>query len=146
MNKLIYFAAGTISALLLVGCGPDTTKPAAHASNQPKSAKDSADLSPSSPPTVDSCDLILVPHEGKGRLDLEIIHLQQKIATERDAAKWVERLGWTFVAKARETFDPGYYKLAEHCAFCLESHQSHSAEALLLRGHVLQNLHRFKEA
>src|SRR4029077_4652122 len=46
----------------------------------------------------------------------------------------------------RESFDPGYYKLAEQCALCLESRQAHATEALLLRGHVLQNLHRFKEA
>ena len=35
----------------------------------------------------------------------------------------VEKLGWSFVEKARESFDPGFYKLAEQCALCLDSKQ-----------------------
>jgi Flp pilus assembly protein TadD len=58
----------------------------------------------------------------------------------------LERLGWLFVAKARQSFDPGFYKLAEQCALCLETRQSQSPEALLLRGHALHSLHRFQEA
>jgi tetratricopeptide (TPR) repeat protein len=37
-------------------------------------------------------------------------------------------------------------KLAEQCSVCLEARQPHAPEALLPRGHVLQNLHRFKDA
>jgi tetratricopeptide (TPR) repeat protein len=92
------------------------------------------------------CEVILVPHSGTGRLDREIGRLQIRLRTETNAFHYVENLGWLFVAKARESFDPGYYKLAEQCAFCLDSHQPHSTEALLLRGHVLQNLHKFKDA
>ena len=92
------------------------------------------------------CDLILAPHAGTGRLDVEITRLQAKLRTETNTLPSLERLGWLFVAKARESFDPGYYKLAEQCALCLESHQPGAAEALLLRGHVLQSLHRFKAA
>jgi tetratricopeptide (TPR) repeat protein len=58
----------------------------------------------------------------------------------------LERLGWLFVAKARESFDPGYYKLSEACAQTLERRTAGSPEALLLRGHVLHSLHRFKQA
>ena len=61
-----------------------------------------------------------------------------------DAA--IEQLGWLFVAKARTSFDPGFYIFAEHCALSLESRNAGSAEALLLRGHVLQSEHRFREA
>ena len=48
--------------------------------------------------------------------------------------------------KARESFDPGFYKLAEQCARCIEKRNPQSQEAMLLRAHVLQNLHRFKES
>ena len=58
----------------------------------------------------------------------------------------LEQLGWAFVAKARESFDPGFYKLAEQCARCIEKRNPQSQEAMLLRAHVLQNLHRFKES
>jgi tetratricopeptide (TPR) repeat protein len=92
------------------------------------------------------CDLILVTHAGAGRVDVEIRTLQARLRNETNTFHHLERLGWLFVAKARESFDPGYYKLAQQCAACLESQQAHSPEALLLRGHVLQNLHQFKEA
>jgi tetratricopeptide (TPR) repeat protein len=55
-------------------------------------------------------------------------------------------LGWLFVAKARSSFDDSFYTLAEQCARCLDSRQPGDAGAMLLRGHVLHNLHRFKEA
>jgi len=58
----------------------------------------------------------------------------------------LERVGWLLVAKARGTLDFGYYKLAQECALCMEARQPHRAEAMLLNGHVLDNLHRFKEA
>jgi tetratricopeptide (TPR) repeat protein len=51
-----------------------------------------------------------------------------------------------FVEKARRSFDPGYYKLAEACAECLDSRRPGSAEAQLIRGHALNSLHRFSEA
>jgi tetratricopeptide (TPR) repeat protein len=89
---------------------------------------------------------MLAPHSGQSQLDAEIRRLQQAIPTSRQAGVLVERLGWMFVSKARESFDPGFYKLAEQCAICLDSRQPGSAEARLLRGHVLQNLHRFKQA
>jgi tetratricopeptide (TPR) repeat protein len=94
----------------------------------------------------DPCNVILAPHEGTGRQDAEIRLLQAKLRNETNSCQYLEKLGWLFVGKARASFDPGYYKLAEQCALCLESHQPRAVEALLLRGHVLQSLHRFKEA
>ena len=90
--------------------------------------------------------LALAPHTGKGRVDREIIRLQNEVRTGRNPQMSLERLGWAFVAKARESFDPGYYKLAEQCALALDERQHGCLEALLLRGHVLHNLHKFKEA
>ena len=96
--------------------------------------------------TPNPCSLVLAPHRGDGKIDREIIRYQAKIVAAQNAFQSLENLGWLYVAKARESFDPGYYKLAEQCAFCLDSRQPHCAEALLLSGHVLQNLHKFKEA
>ena len=90
--------------------------------------------------------LVLTPQSGDSPIDKEISRLQQQIRGGRNAQAWLEQLGWAFVAKARESFDPGFYKLAEQCARCIEKRNPQSQEAMLLRGHVLQNLHRFKES
>jgi tetratricopeptide (TPR) repeat protein len=90
--------------------------------------------------------LVLTPQTGESRTDREISQLQQRIQKGSNIELWLEQLGWAFVAKARESFDPGFYKLAEQCARCIEKRNPQSQEAMLLRAHVLQNLHRFKES
>jgi tetratricopeptide (TPR) repeat protein len=94
----------------------------------------------------DPLALVLSPQTGDGRTDREISRLQQQIRNGRNLQLGLEQLGWAFVAKARESFDPGFYKLAEQCAWCIEKRNPRSQEAMLLRAHVLQNLHRFKES
>jgi lipopolysaccharide biosynthesis regulator YciM len=94
----------------------------------------------------DPCALALLPHEGTDKEDMEIIRLQTKVRNASDSTAWLEQLGWAFVAKARGSFDPGFYKLAEQCALCLDAKKPGCAEALLLRAHVLNSLHKFKEA
>ena len=89
--------------------------------------------------------LALVPHEGDEEVDREISRFQEQVRRGHNRQASFERLGWAFVAKARASFDSGFYKLAEACADTLESDSPGCAETLLLRGHVLQNLHRFKE-
>jgi tetratricopeptide (TPR) repeat protein len=102
---------------------------------------------PSATATFDSSlGLVLMPQTGEGGTDREISQLQQRIHEGRNVELWLDRLGWAFVAKARESFDPGFYKLAEQCARCIEKRNPQSQEAMLLRAHVLQNVHRFKEA
>src|SRR5262245_39327696 len=90
--------------------------------------------------------IVLATLGGETALDKQIAQAQAKVgaATNRFAA--IEKLGWLFIAKARVGFDPGFYKLAEQCGIAMDSLQAHSAEALLLRGYALQNLHHFKEA
>jgi tetratricopeptide (TPR) repeat protein len=113
------------------------------------------------------CEVALAAHSGDAKIDQEIARLQQEIRSNArpfQTAAMVEKLGWSFVEKARESFDPGFYKLAEQCALCLDSKQKENQQggqpadrplsttqslrsaALLLRGHALQNLHRFGEA
>lgn len=119
--------AGALAAvLLLVGCGR-------------------ADRAASSA-AADPCAVALAPHQGTTVLDHDIVRLQDKARQASDRLVPLERLGWTFVAKARVSFDPGFYKLAEQVALCMAAEQSSGAETLLLRGHVLHSMHRFREA
>ena len=108
---------------------------ASRSNNQPAATQ----LSP-------ACHLILTPLSGDTPIDKEISQLQRRVLNGSKTVPDFERLGWTFVRKARSTFDPGYYKLAEQCAVCIDSIKSQTAEALLLRAHVAQTLHRFSEA
>lgn len=114
------------------------------------------------------CEIALADHDGNAKLDEEIREAQKKIRAshnQQQSLPVIEKLGWNYVEKARASFDPGFYKLAEQCAACLEaksaqlgktpataqsfspmSQQSAKQGALLLRGHVLHSLHRFAEA
>jgi tetratricopeptide (TPR) repeat protein len=102
----------------------------------------------SAPPATfdNSLRLVLAPQTGDSRTDKEVSRLQQQIREGRNLQLSLEQLGWAFVTKARENFDPGFYKLAEQCARSIEKRNPKSYEAMLLRAHVLQNLHRFKES
>src|SRR6187200_1897050 len=115
-------------------------------SPRPKS-KSEAEKIPANAAVFDNpLGLVLTPQAGKSHTDKEISQLQQRIRENRNVELWLDRLGWAFVAKARESFDPGFYKLAEQCARSIEKSNPQSQEAMLLRAHVLQNLHRFKES
>ena len=92
------------------------------------------------------CAVALVPHKGDEKIDQEIRQLQQRARSDSGAAGAMERLGWAFITKARLSYDPGYYKLAEACALCAQSKYGDDPEALLLRGHILQSVHKFKDA
>ncbi|MBV8587027.1 MAG: tetratricopeptide repeat protein [Verrucomicrobia bacterium] len=95
---------------------------------------------------VDPWKLIVIPPEDDSPQDREIIRWQTKVQSLADPTEAIENLGWAFVAKARSSFDPGFYKIAEQCALCLDQKKPGCPEALLLRAHVWNNLHRFKEA
>lgn len=87
---------------------------------------------------------ILAPVTGDSLPDQEIRRLQGKITDGRNADAYLIRLGWAFVAKARVSSDPGYYKLAELCARTPATQDE--TDALLLRGHIADALHRFADA
>src|SRR4051812_7615227 len=69
----------------------------------------------SSPEVTDACALVLIPHRGNTRADQEITRLQEEAKTHPASTNLIEKLGWMYVRKARESFDPGFYKLAEQC-------------------------------
>jgi len=89
-------------------------------------------------------DAILAPQSGSNAIDRKIALLQQRIEATAHPASLLDRLGWTFVEKARLTHDAGYYKLAELCAQVMEP--ADSPTALLLLGHARQSLHDFAGA
>jgi tetratricopeptide (TPR) repeat protein len=93
-------------------------------------------------PALDLRAVILSSQSGDMRIDQEIARLQGKIREGRDANPLIVQLGWAFVAKARLTSDPGFYKIAEQCAQL----GGEDSDCLLLRGHILHALHRFSDA
>jgi len=93
----------------------------------------------------DSERIALAPLGGDGALDHQIAAAQARARTSADPSLALEKLGWLFIAKARVSFDPGFFTLAEQCALSMDGRKPHSPESLLLRGYALQNLHHFKE-
>jgi len=135
MNRAILktLLAALAVVMLGTGCGNKPGKPQAAQLHQTAAA-------------ANPLAVVLAYSPGPNRTDLEIRQRQEQIRAGKQVEIALERLGWLFVAKARESFDAGFYKLAEQCAFALNARQPHCAEALLLRGHILQNLHRFAES
>ncbi|TAK99516.1 MAG: tetratricopeptide repeat protein [Verrucomicrobia bacterium] len=131
--KMKPLLAAVALTLVTAGCGVESGKP--QSLESPKAAVAANPLA-----------VLLAYQGGTNRTDTEIRQRQEQIRAGKQPDIALERLGWLFVAKARESFDAGYFKLAEHCALALDARQPNSAEALLLRGHVLQNLHRFAES
>jgi len=107
-----------------------------------KTSLHAEDSSPKNPLTESvACRFVLAP---SNTVDEEIAQQQALIRNGSTAA--LERLGWSFVKKARLTFDASYYNLAQQCAACLEATGANGPDTLLLRAHALQSLHRFNEA
>ena len=93
-----------------------------------------------------SYKIAMSPQPGGDQLDRDIETVQRRIREAPEPRPFLEKLGWLYVAKARSAYDPGFYKLAEHCAAALEVADPKSPEAMLLRGHVFISFHRFAEA
>lgn len=131
--RLAFHTVALASVLLVTGCNRAATQPP-EKTIETRRAK------------LDPLAVALAPHSGETATDKEIRQRQEQVRAGKQPDIALERLGWLFVAKARETFDPGFFKLAEQCALALDVRQPGCAEGLLLRAHVLQNLHRFQEA
>ena len=139
MKRVALTVASLLLSVILVGCSRNQASPS---STDPGSeGRFSAAVS-----GLDPCGIVLTPQPGDQRLDRDISRWQARVRHASDPVPALERLGWAFVGKARTTFDPGYYKLAEQSALCIESKKPGTAELRLLRGHVLHSLHKFKES
>jgi tetratricopeptide (TPR) repeat protein len=127
-NKL---ALAVVGALILVLALIASRKTTLHAGKSP-------------PPENAACRFVLASLNGNEPIDEDIA--QQQALISNGSRSGLERLGWTFVKKARLTFDASYYILAEQCAQCMEANGAKGPDTLLLTAHALQSLHRFHEA
>ena len=93
-----------------------------------------------------ACVVALAPAAQQNEIDRDIARLQEQARRAPNPRHALEQLGYRYVARARVANDPGDYKLAEKTAECIESTAPGDTSALLLRGHVLHQLHRFREA
>jgi tetratricopeptide (TPR) repeat protein len=93
-----------------------------------------------------ACAAALAPGRHDTETDHAIVRAQQQARDSARAQQALERLGYLFVARARANNDAGDYALAEMTATCIGSRFPESNAGLLLRGHVLHQLHRFREA
>lgn len=132
--KVLLYLLGVVVPLAGCGRGAQTA------------ARSAAKVEPPAAAAAGPCALALAPYSGEGRVDQEIARAQQQARDGGGANAALERVGWLFVSKARLSFDPGYYKLAEQAALCMETKSPADADALLLRGHALHSMHRFGEA
>jgi tetratricopeptide (TPR) repeat protein len=133
-----------LGAALLSGLGALLLAKARH---QPAESCGSSTSAPSALVSGnDPCAPALVSHQGNDKVDLEIQRLQAAARSVPKRSDLMTRLGWAFITKARLSCDPGYYKLAEQCALCVQATNAENPDALLLQGHIWQSLHKFKEA
>ena len=94
----------------------------------------------------DGCVVRSLKGRGRTGLAAQIEHARQDARRGPNTKAALERLGYLHVSHARVTGDAGHYKLAGSRCDCLQASYPGEAAALLLRGHVLHQLHRFKEA
>ena len=90
------------------------------------------------------CDVALSADAAAGDPGLQ--KLQALVRSRSEKLAHLERLGWAYVSAARRGGDAGFYNLALASADCLDEVAADPVEGLLLRAHVLQQQHRFRDA
>jgi tetratricopeptide (TPR) repeat protein len=91
-------------------------------------------------------EIVLTPLTGTEPEDVEISRWQERAQQPDARADVFGRLVCAFIAKARRTLDAGFYTLAQKTLDVSDASFGASADSRLLRGHVLHNLHRFRDA
>lgn len=136
------------SLLVLASCrdmGPSDTDrsrdPGAYGTGSPKRIPDGSPAE-----DADKRALVLAPHAGVSAMDSLIRKEQAMIAMDPPMPARLERLGFLFLSKSRQTFDPAYALRADACAAWMESAGGDSSQSLLLRGLAYQQIHRFSDA
>lgn len=89
---------------------------------------------------------ILATEAGTSPLSKQIQALQTAIRQKPDDTRRIEQLGRLFITQARVENDDGAYKLAEQCSVVLEAMDPINPVALVIRGHALLAMHKFREA
>ncbi len=128
MHRFSRLLPGVAATAILAGCG--------------RAAPQSSLVSPVSL----ACQVALAPGGHSRPIDRTIRELQERASQPLRRRDALEQLGYQFVTRAREANDPGDYRLAESAAACLDEQHPGDSAALLLRGHALHQLHRFREA
>lgn len=95
---------------------------------------------------VNSCQIALIPHEGALASDKKISKYQSKVELANNRLPYLENLAWAYIQKARESFDEGFYLLAQHTAYCMQTQDENDLDALLVLGHIYHSMHEFKRA
>lgn len=95
---------------------------------------------------VNSCQIALIPHQGALASDVKISNYQKKVDRANNRLPYLENLAWAYIQKARESFDEGFYLLAQHTAYCMQTQDENDLDALLVLGHVYHSMHEFKRA
>ena len=131
MRRSTILLAAFLATISMSGCAGSPAPPAG---------------SSSTTPALDACAAALAPGPEGDERDRSIPRLQRQVLDALRSREALERLGYAYVARARVSNDPGDYKLAEKTAECLETRTPGDNGALLLKGHVLHQLHRFAEA
>lgn len=93
-----------------------------------------------------SCHIVLTEQQNKKKLNYLIQQIWKPANTQLENLVNLEKLGWFYIEQARNSYDPGFYKLAEQTALCMQSFKIENISSDLLLGHSLHNMHRFAEA
>ena len=95
--------------------------------------------------TIDSCEIALT-QEDQILGQEKIRQYQSAVISNRQPLLNLEKLGWAYIAKARSSFDNGYYNLALETSKCLSNKRSEHPAVILLQAYVSHQLHQFKKA
>jgi tetratricopeptide (TPR) repeat protein len=130
MNRWMVVLAGLLFSLgLTLACERKEKAPTATTATSP-----------------DACAAALAQGQERDTRDRAIVRAQEEARSGVRTRDALERLGYLFVARARVSNDAGDYTLADMAATCLAARYPGDSGALLLKGHVLHQLHRFHEA
>lgn len=97
-------------------------------------------------PMATALRVALAEHGGDRPIDHAVRTAQSEVREAPQDVARLERLATLFVAKARASGDPGYYKQAEACAETLLQVAGGDSAAKLVLGHVRHALHDFGAA
>ena len=100
-ERIAILALVTLLAVVVAGC---SRRDAAQAQALPAERP--------SRPALDPLAVVLASHHGGHRVDVQIREHQGMVRSNLQREAALERLGWLYVAKARDSFDAGFYALA----------------------------------
>jgi tetratricopeptide (TPR) repeat protein len=132
-----------LAAILVTSLGCNKTEPPAKAIERTTTAAEPTAADESA--KADRA-LALAPTNGTAPVDSALASLQRSITKNPGKVDFWVMLGRTWVKKARESSDPGYYAHADACARIALAIDPVNRAAIDLQAMVLLNDHKFEEA